>query len=140
MREKKDQRVLFGTRKSDKFVRCYQKDELGVFRVELEVHSPLLRKHSIETLDDLIHVPEIICPGHLQFVDLNWTRLRRYLSKKFGAGGAQVGAGALRRAASLLKVRRYLGKRGVVNFHRFLSPQNTENLREQSPSLRNKRF
>lgn len=123
MQGKKPSRVLyFGSRKSDKFVRCYQKEGLQVFRVELELHSRLLRRHSVSTLDDLRSLPGVVYPKHLQFVEFDWERLERYLTKRFGAQASRILAGARKGEASLQKVRRYLTRQGVVNVHRFLVP------------------
>lgn len=123
VRGRKQKRVLYyGDRKSDKLIRCYQKKRLGVFRVELELHSKLLREHGIATLDDLIYLPEIVCPKHLQFVKLDWQQLEKHLTDKFGAAGLRVFSGAQKRAASLQRARRYLSKRGVANVHRFVVP------------------
>jgi hypothetical protein len=120
---KENNRALYyGTRKADKFVRCYQKDELGVFRVETELHSGLLRRNEILALDDFIHLPGLICPKHLQFVDVNWEHLEQSLVNTLGVEGHRVLAGAERRAASLQRLRRYLTRNGVVNIHRFLVP------------------
>jgi hypothetical protein len=122
--QQRDKRVLYyGSRKTDKLVRCYQKDELGIFRVEVEVHGSLLRRNNISTLDDFIYLPELIYPKHLQFVDLDWKRLKQYLARNFIAGeGGLVIAGARKRAASLQRLRRYFSRKGIVNVHRFLVP------------------
>jgi len=120
--EEKNGKLCYGSRKADKFVRCYFKDELKMFRVEVELHSSLLRQHDISTLDDFICLPEIIHPKHLQFVDLDWERLKGYLTRNFGDEGNRINAGAAKRGASLQRLRRYLGRKGVVNVHRFLVP------------------
>jgi hypothetical protein len=120
--KKKNGKLRYGSRKANKLVRCYHKDELGVFRVEVELHSSLLRRNNISTLDDFICLPEIIFPKHLKFVDLDWGRLKRYLARNIGDEGNQVNAGAGRRAGSLQRLRRYLNRKGVVNVHRFLVP------------------
>jgi hypothetical protein len=115
-------RVLYyGSRKSDKFVRCYSKPGLG-FRVELELHSGLLRHHQISTLEDLRYLPQLIQPKHFQLVDLDWVRLKRYLVHKFGARGHQILVCAQSRARSIRWVLRYLRKNKVLNPHRFLVP------------------
>src|ERR1700730_9386541 len=41
-----------GSRRSGKLVRCYWKDQVGAYRVELELHSGLLRKHDIDGVTD----------------------------------------------------------------------------------------
>jgi hypothetical protein len=113
--------LYYGSRKSDKFVRCYLKPRLG-FRVELELHSGLLHHHQIATLDDLLHLPEVIQPKHFQFVDLDWVRLKRYLVHKFGARGHQILVRAQSPARSIRWALRYLRKKKVPNPHRFLVP------------------
>jgi len=112
--------LYYGSRKSDKLVRCYDKREVGAYRVELELHSGLLRRHSIVGLDDLARLPELICPKHLQFVDLEWNRLARHLAKKIGDRSDVVIAGARRRTDSILRLQRYLRRKGIFNTHRFL--------------------
>jgi hypothetical protein len=120
--EKKQRVLYFGGRKTAKLVRCYHKDELGVFRVEVELHSGLLRHNEIATLDDFVDLPDVICPKHLRFVEVDWERLKRYLASALGSEGDRVFAGAEKRAASLRRLRSYLGRKGVVNIHRFLVP------------------
>lgn len=118
--EEKKQALYYGGRKTDKFVRCYQKSTLGVFRVELELHSGLLR--DISTLDDFLYLPDAVYPKHLQFVEFDWSRLEQHLGRRPRDEASRIMAGARRRAASLQRVRRYLSKHGVVNIHRFLVP------------------
>jgi hypothetical protein len=113
--------LYYGSRKSDKFVRCYFKPRLG-FRVELELHSGLLRHHQISILDDFLHLPEVIQPKHFHFVDVDWVRLKRYLSIRFGARGDRILVCAQSPARSIRWVLRYLRKKKVPNPHRFLVP------------------
>lgn len=120
---KKDDRLCYGSRKADKFVRCYHKRKLGVFRVEPELHGGLLRRNSIFTLDDFVHLPQVLYPKHLQFVDIEWNTLKHYLTRSLGDDGRQVYIEARDRATSLRGVRRYLKRKGIVNFHRFLTPR-----------------
>ena len=114
--------LRYGGRKSGKFVRCYAKHELGVFRVELELHSSLLRSHNIAKLDDLPAIVDFVYPNHVQFVDFEWTRLKRHLDRKMGSRGPEVFSQARKRATSIGRVARYLRSHGVVNVHRFLFP------------------
>lgn len=123
MRNGEKKRALYyGSRKAGKLVRCYQKDGLEVFRVEVELHASLLRRNDISTLDDFLCLPDVIFPKHFQLVDLDWNRLKQYLAKNLAEEGARVNAGARSRAASLGRLRRYLSSKGVVNVHRFLVP------------------
>jgi hypothetical protein len=118
--EEKAKQLRYGGRKTGKFIRCYRKKELGLDRVEVELHSSLLR--GISTLDEFLYLPDIVYPKHLQFVEFDWGRLEQHLSKKPVNESSRILAGAKRRAASLQRVRRYLQKHGVANVHRFLVP------------------
>ncbi len=114
--------LYYGGRKSDKLVRCYKKSEVGAYRAELELHSGLLRHHDIFVLDDLVQLPEVLCPKHLQLVDLDWNRLKQHLARKLGEKSGDVFAGARKRKMSILRLQRYLRRKAVVNTHRFLEP------------------
>ena len=118
--EEKKRALYYGGRKTDKLVRCYPKEALGVFRVELELHSGLLR--DISTLDDFVYLPDVVYPKHFQFVTFDWNRLEQYLNTSFGDEGRRIIAVARYRSSSLQRVRRYLNRKGVVNVHRFFTP------------------
>ena len=119
---KKGNDLYYGSRKSHKLVRCYDKVELEVYRVELELHSGLLRRHGISGIDDLVHLPEVVCPKHLQFVDFDWNHLSRHMANKLGDRSNGVIAAARRRTTSILRLQRYIRRKGVFNPHRFLIP------------------
>jgi hypothetical protein len=118
--EERAKQLRYGGRKTGKFVRCYWKKELGVYRVEVELHSSLLR--NISTLDDFLYLPDIVYPKHLRFVEFDWKWLRQHLSKRFAEESSRIIAKAKRRATSLQRVRRYLHRHGTANVHRFLVP------------------
>ena len=118
--EEKKQALRYGGRKTSKLVRCYWKEKLGVFRVEVELHSKLLR--NISTLDDFLDLPDIVYPQHLHFVEFDWERLEQHLSSRPAEESSRIMAGAKRRAPSLRRVRVYLDRHGIVNVHRFLVP------------------
>lgn len=120
--EEKKWCLYYGGRKTDKLVRCYQKLKLGVFRVEVELHSAILRRTHISTLDDFLCLPQVVYPKHLHFVEFDWSRLEQHLNARSRAESRRIIAGARRRGASLRRVRRYLNRKGVVNIHRFLVP------------------
>jgi hypothetical protein len=117
---KTDHVLYWGGRKSLKFVRCYKKENLGCYRVEVELHSQLLKGGQILTLDDFEGVPNAIYPRHFQFVDVDWSRLKQHLLRK--CVGDRLVVEARQRLSSLSRLRRYLRRQGVVNFHRFLVP------------------
>src|SRR5579859_5726170 len=113
MQNNKKDTLYYGGRKTGKLVRCYWKKELGVDRVEVELHSRLLR--NISTLDDFLYLPDIVYPKHLQFVDFDWRRLEQHLSRRPADESRRIIDGAKRRVASLQRVRRYLAKHGIAN-------------------------
>jgi len=108
----------FGTRKSEKYVRCYRKPEVDAFRIELELHSGWLKKNGIRTLNDVQRIAALISPGHLQFVRLDWGALNQSLSRR----GFPAAARELRsRNFDIRSVLRRLSTNfGVQNVHRFL--------------------
>ena len=118
--EEKKHALRYGGRKTDKLVRCYQKPTLGVFRVEVELHSGILRRNDISKLDDFLYLPDVVYPKHVEFVEFDWSRLEQHLNARSRSKGRRIIAGAKRRAASLRRVRRYLNRKGVANIHRFL--------------------
>ena len=116
----KTKALRYGGRKTGKLVRCYWKKELGVFRVEPELHSSLLR--NISALDDFSYLPDIVYPKHLQFVEFDWRRLEQQLSRRPAGESRRIIAGARPRSSSFQRVRRYLHKHGIANIHRFFVP------------------
>lgn len=120
--KQKHEVIYYGSRKGDKFVRCYSKDGLGVFRVEVELHGGLLRRNDILTLDHFVCLPDIVYPKHLQFVDFDWGRLRRYLVGTLGDEGNRIYEEAKNHATSQRRLRRYLRRKRIANIHRFLVP------------------
>jgi len=64
--------VWFGTRRSTKFIRAYQKIKLGIFRIELEFHASWLRHHGIRDCFDFFKIPDLVLRRHIFFVRLDW--------------------------------------------------------------------
>jgi hypothetical protein len=91
-----------------------------IYRVELELHSGLLKRKQISRLDDFDGLVDAIFPKHLQFVEIDWQRLRRHLLRK--RHSRALIAGARKRGNSLSRLRRYLRSHGITNVHRFLVP------------------
>ncbi|HEU0047024.1 MAG TPA: hypothetical protein VFQ43_05390 [Nitrososphaera sp.] len=112
--------LYWGGRKSEKLVRSYDKKEVAGYRVELELHSPLLRDEHISTLEDFDGLPDTVYPKHFQFVTVDWDRLKRHLTPK--RNSQALISGAKQRGSSLSRLRRYLRRNGITNFHRFLVP------------------
>jgi hypothetical protein len=115
--------LRYGGRACPKFVRCYQKTEISRFRVELEIHSALLRKHSVFNVSDLGTLCPELLRSHICFVGIRWRRLDAYLEKKFGTQGRAILEEAQERATiSLRRTLRFLSRSEVANPHRFLRP------------------
>jgi hypothetical protein len=116
--------LRYGSRRSPKLVRAYVKVGLGAFRVELEIHSGLLRKFGISSGYELGRLAAKLVPVHLQFLGFRWDSLRAYLIRKFGPldGGQILEEVRDRAESSLHNATRYLTHRGVPNTHRFLGP------------------
>jgi hypothetical protein len=115
--------LRYGTRTSPKLVRCYPKGQLNRYRVELEIHSQLLRRHSVSRLQHLGSFASQLCPNHVRFVDFNWNTLRCHLARRFGPAGRGIYEDTRRRAdRSLRLATHYLSDRGVPNTRRFLLP------------------
>src|SRR6267142_1394983 len=107
----------FGTRKSEKYVRCYPKPAVNAFRIELELHSAWLKKYDIRTLEDLHGIATVISPAHLHFVRLDWGALKQALSRR----GFPAAARELRfRNFDIRRLSRRLATNfGIQNVHRF---------------------
>ncbi len=116
--------IRYGLRQSPKMVRCYFKSKLGCYRIELEVHSPLLRKFGIIKFFQLGLLAAKLVPAHFQFVGIDWDAVRRYLIRRFGKSEANRISERARSlsASSLSEAVAYLKRRGIPNTHRFLRP------------------
>jgi hypothetical protein len=91
--------LRLGSRGSLKLVRCYQKEALDCFRVELELHSALLRKFGVKDCRKLYVVASKLIPSHLCFLGFRWKKLARSLTRRFGSKGADILREARRRRA-----------------------------------------
>jgi hypothetical protein len=110
----------YGDRKGDKLVRCYRKLELNVFRVELELHSALLRRNRIAHLADFWRLSDLLFPNHIRFVRINWAALTKHLSRR-GLDATQIIQRAKSENGSLHATMEFLRTNvGVYNVHRFL--------------------
>jgi len=135
--------LRYGTRHSAKMVRCYQKEEVNAFRVELELHS---RWAGLPQTDCLLYLLNIM-QRDFRFVRVDWAALDIYLSKK-GAMGKQIAAEARNKYTSLQRLLRYLRESGVNNPHLFLRTMKKDKLIRDaidawslslSPRVRNKK-
>jgi hypothetical protein len=115
--------LRYGGRPSAKLVRCYWKEEVQAFRVELELHSRWLGLPQTDYLLYLLNVTE----RDFRFVRVDWAALDLYLNKK-GARGKQIAAEARIRYTSLHRLLRYLRTAGVNNPHIFLRTMRKDKL------------
>jgi hypothetical protein len=112
--------VLYGTRKASKYVRCYWKNELRLFRIELELHSEWLRRYGVRTLEDLSKLPNLLCPSHVRFAEIDWTALHKYLLGR-GSDADVIIRRAKAEAHSIHQAMKFLRTTAQVpNVHRFL--------------------
>jgi len=123
--------LRFGSRSSGKLVRCYQKNAVNAFRVEVELHSSLLprplRDNHLEIIDS--RWPEIadaafsIVPRHFRFVQFRFKALGRHLRRRFGERGDELlEQTRVHSSQSLHEALAYLRRKGIHNPHRFLQP------------------
>jgi hypothetical protein len=115
--------LRYGTRHSAKLVRCYWKEQVSAYRVELELHSQLLRRFGVNKTQDPSEIDFGIVPKHFRFARLRWRALSEYVNRRMGSDADHVLEGARERAAtSILKAMRFLRRKGIPNVHRFLKP------------------
>jgi hypothetical protein len=125
-----EEQLRFGSRKSGKLIRCYMKEEVQAFRVELEFHSRLFAKRNhpkAEKNYKFIDVPNRILPvdidKHFRFVRIRWGALESHLLRRFGTRGPTILDIARAKAEkSLGSLTAFLRSEGVNNVHRFLAP------------------
>lgn len=127
--------VWFGTRRSAKFVRSYEKATKGVFRIELEFHAGWLRRHGVKDCFDFRRIPGLVMRRHIFFCQLDWAAVIRNIRRS--VPNARL---ALRNLewerhdlhATLRFLRRELR---FTNTHRFLVPLELNDLAERALKL-----
>jgi len=111
----------FGGRHSDSLTRCYEKPELGCYRVEIQLHSRWLRRHGITQPQHLFRLPSLLCFDKIKFVDVNWSALSKYAQRKGHPpsvlADVRSRSRTLHQTLTLLRTELCL-----VNVHRFLTP------------------
>jgi hypothetical protein len=111
--------VWFGAPSSEHFLRGYEKPRVG-FRVEIQFNRPAIKKYGLEDLNEWRNLPEVVS-SHLQFVRVDWPRLRRYLDRR-----PRTSQTIFRRArvlhGNLDELMRFLQQVLVSNPTRFLVP------------------
>ena len=118
--------LVYGGRGCPKLVRCYPKREINRYRVELELHSAILRKKRIDNIVDLARVARVVYPAHIAFKIMKWKKLESHLRRRCGKVRAAELIDQARDCAdvSLRKVTRFLSK-SVYNVHRFWGSEAT---------------
>jgi hypothetical protein len=115
--------IVYGSRKGEKFVRCYSKKNIGAFRIELEFHSGWLRRHQIAALENLRKLPRLLYAQHVRFVKIDWIALERYVARRGHPHNrsviqqAKTGFESIHRAMQFLRTNAQ-----VTNVHRFVVP------------------
>jgi hypothetical protein len=112
----------YGSRKSRRFVRCYWKKELGIFRVEVQISSRWYRESNKcdRTMWGLAALP--IFPNDLFFARFDWEALDTFLTR-FGPRYRIVFDEAKKRSGSIHKLLHYLRvEAGIGTADRFLRP------------------
>jgi hypothetical protein len=118
--EPSSERLTYGTRKSTKFVRAYEKANVGGYRVELQLNSEWLRLRDIRELPDLVRLPALIFPKHFKFARLDWDSIEAALLHRSGTQRTALRK-AKRKGGSIHAAMRVLSNEGgLANPHRFL--------------------
>jgi hypothetical protein len=115
--------LRYGTRKSPKFVRCYWKEAVDAYRVELEFHSTW---KSLPQTDCLLYLFNVTNRA-FAFVRIDWKALDACLNNK-GDRGKRIAEEARAKYTSLHRLLRFLRRAGVNNPHRFLRPMKKDSL------------
>jgi hypothetical protein len=104
----------FGKRRSAKFVRCYWKEQVSAYRVELELHGQWSTLPQSEHLLYLL----TIGPEDFRFVNFDWDALDSHLRAKAGRG-KRIAAGSRLHSESIHELLGYLRSVGIRNPHQF---------------------
>jgi hypothetical protein len=113
--------LRFGTHHSPTLVRAYDKPETASYRIEIQLHSPWLRKYRVTSACDLPKLARLLCPARIQFVEIDWNRLALCLRRADPSGvslnRARKYEPSIHRLLAFLR-----SEAGLVNVHRFLLP------------------
>src|SRR4029077_342983 len=104
-------RLRYGARQAGKLIRCYWKDEVDAFRVELELHSGW---PGLPETDCLLHETSLL-EKDFRFVYVRWRALDSYLASRGTRRGKQIAAEARLHYGSIHDLLRYLRSVGVKN-------------------------
>jgi hypothetical protein len=111
----------YGGRKSMRFARVYEKEEVNAFRVEIQFQTAWLRSEGISQPGDLCKLRSRVIPACLSFVELDWRKLERCLIRRGKTVAQTLLEQAHRRSASLSRLLKFLRHTArIPNSHRFL--------------------
>src|SRR5262249_9726429 len=82
--------LSYGARNSVSYARCYDKPQLGCYRVEIQVHSSWLRRRNIQRPEDICRAAELIIGSRLCFVRIDFKSLHSHLSRTRGKRDADL--------------------------------------------------
>jgi hypothetical protein len=129
--QSKNRTDYWGARKGTKRVKSYDKSEIDVHRVELELRSRFLRRHHIEDPFDFPKLLQLLPGKNISFARLDEAKLRKYLrrrglsEKKIANASGFVDPSECNTEAALAYLREELG---LTNARRFLKPLEGTNL------------
>jgi hypothetical protein len=114
--------LRLGTRHSDTMVRAYSKPEIPSFRVEIQLHGRWLRKHRVQSLDDVSKLRTLLPVARIQFVEIVWASLRAHLLRK-EQHSTKIISRAKSYESSIHRTLSYLrNEAGFNNVRRFVRP------------------
>jgi hypothetical protein len=123
--------LYFGARLSPVFARCYYKEAIDCYRVELEFHSEWLKKNHIATTDDFVKLPDLVARSHIAFFKIDPLKLSAALLR-LGAPVTSTMRKVISRKDDLSVALRYLRKIGLTNSVRVLTPLKTNSRVEKA--------
>jgi hypothetical protein len=114
--------LYFGARRSPVFARCYEKEAIDCFRIELEYHSEWIVMHRIKTPRDFVRLPELTARIHIAFYKIDPLKLSAALAR-LGVPVASTMRKVILRQDDLSVALRFLRKNvGLPNAIRVLTP------------------
>jgi hypothetical protein len=78
--------INYGSRRSPVFTRCYWKQTIAAYRIEIELHASWIKKNGIAAPADFLRLPQLVCGRHIAFYKIDPLKLTAALTRM----GAQV--------------------------------------------------
>jgi hypothetical protein len=108
----------FGAPGSDKFLRCYEKPQVGAYRIELQMNAKFLEAHAIRNAGDFPRLDAIVA-RQIVFFRVDWRRLSAYVRRNLRYSDVILRK-ARERKGNLDQLLRFLREVTVSNPERFL--------------------